>query len=74
MKNRSATGMTSLIFILFIGSIQTDQIVKKQLESLRDELETRISDLYESFEQRYMDVMDANEVLQKTLTDICHPP
>lgn len=54
--------MTSVIFILLIGTIQSDQILKKQLDSLRDELETRISDLYESFEQRYMDIMDANEV------------
>ena len=51
-----------IFLLLSLGWTLADQTAKKELAKLRTEFDERLTALYEYFEQRYLDVMDVNEV------------
>ena len=51
-----------IFFCLLIFSVHSDNNLENEITVLRTELESQISKLYEAFEQRYIDVLETNEV------------
>jgi hypothetical protein len=52
-----------IFFCFLIFSVHSEDYLENEITALRTELGTKISRLYEAFEERNIDVLETNEVL-----------